>query len=345
MSNLRIDESQTLWRCLAYQWAAGATLLLLVLATDGSPRAERPGLFGVCAAAYACVAVMLGASRRLPVGLVHPTLLLGHVLVSLVIYFSGETESFFAMYYIWLNLYVFYFLGLRCGWAHTALALAGYLSTMLLLAGTVAWTPWLMTAGTMVVIGSMVGSLRARVNRLLADLSMQACRDPLTGLLNRRGFDETIAAEIERARRSGDSLSVVTADIDHFKRVNDDHGHAAGDEVLQRVAALLGAGRRPSDSAARIGGEEFVLLLPGADGGAAHDLAERLRAEVRDRFAGDAQPITVSFGIATFPSDAGGAAELLQAADEALYAAKRFGRDRCVRYGGQLTTAAPAAFT
>jgi diguanylate cyclase (GGDEF)-like protein len=319
-----------LWQYLAFQWAAGALLLTLILQATPAQQADHLALYAICAVAYVFVAVMLAGSSRLPVVLLEPTLVLGHVLISLVVYFSGEPATFLAIYYVWLNVYAFHFLGRRSGWLHTALALAFYAVTLSAMTSAPPLTPWLMTAGTMIVIGSMVASLRGRVDRLVAQLAAAATRDPLTGLLNRRGFADVIAAELERARRAERPFSLLVADIDRFKLVNDRVGHSGGDVVLRRIAELLRSGKRQVDSAARLGGEEFVLLVPDTDGDGALVLAERLRERVRATFADDAQPITLSVGIATFPDDAVDAGALLRAADDALYAAKRAGRDRSV---------------
>ena len=339
------DDSASLWQYQAYEWGAGGLLLTLILQTTDAPGADRAGLYAICAMAYVCVFVMLAFRARLPVVLIQPTLLMGYVLISFVIYFSHDVDTFFAMYYVWLNVYAFYFLRPRWGWAHTAFALVLYAITLRVLEPSPPLTPWLMTAGTLVVVGSMVVSLRGRVDRLVAELAEAARRDPLTGLLNRRGFDERIASEIQRAGRTGRPFSLIVADIDHFKRVNDRGGHSAGDEVLRRVAALLQAGKRRIDSAARLGGEEFVLLVPETDAAGALVLAERLRAQVRADFAQDPQPITMSFGIAGFPADGEEDGDLLLAADEAVFAAKHGGRDRSVLYAGRLASPPHTAAT
>jgi diguanylate cyclase (GGDEF)-like protein len=322
-----------LWTYLAFEWAAGATLLLFVLGTTRTPHADRPVLFGISALACVAVAAMLAARRRLPERLVEPALAVGHVLISAVVYFSGDATSFFAMFYVWLNVYAFYFFGMRSGWLHTALALACYAAVLVSLSDRLEYTQWLMTAGTMIVVGSMVSSLRGRVDRLVAELAEAATHDPLTGLLNRRGFGEVIASEIARSRRSERPFSLLVADIDHFKLVNDRGGHPAGDAVLRRVGHLLTTGLREIDSAARLGGEEFALLLPDTGAADAHAVAERVRRGLRQAFIHDVAPITVSIGIATFPSDADSADALMLAADNAMYTAKRRGRDRCVPFG------------
>ena len=144
---------------------------------------------------------------------------------------------------------------------------------------------------------AMEEALRA-ANRRLAE---QASRDTLTGLYNRGYFHEVLEREMARALRYGDVLAVVMIDLDGFKDVNDEHGHAAGDKVLTDIARLLRPHLRDGDILARYGGDEFVALLPNTDGGAAFVVAERLRTAVADRGYGpeDASRITMSAGIAT----------------------------------------------
>ncbi len=164
---------------------------------------------------------------------------------------------------------------------------------------------------------------------LLARLERSASTDGLTGVANRRMFDETLAREVARATRSGDRLSLLMLDVDHFKRLNDTYGHQAGDEALQAVAASLADSVRLGDLVARYGGEEFAVLLPGLDGEHAMQAAERLRGVVAG--SGTEAPVTVSAGVATYPDDARDPLTLVEAADAALYASKRAGRDRSSR--------------
>ncbi|MFN2616523.1 MAG: diguanylate cyclase [Thermoleophilaceae bacterium] len=166
--------------------------------------------------------------------------------------------------------------------------------------------------------------------RLIAELGDAALRDPLTDLLNRRGFDQSFDLELERARRARGPLSLVAADIDHFKRMNDELGHAAGDDALRRIADAMRIAKRRFDTAARVGGEEFALLVPDTDEHGAYMLAERVRAEVERAFAARDVALTLSLGIATFPLHGQSAEALAAAADQALYAAKRLGRNRAV---------------
>ena len=172
---------------------------------------------------------------------------------------------------------------------------------------------------------------RKLLGRQLEQLSVT---DPLTGLANRRRFDDTLAAEWARAQRSGRPIGLVMLDIDHFKRYNDHYGHIGGDACLRRVAAALaGVVCDGTALAARYGGEEFALILPDADSAAVFDLAQRacnaVAALHEPHAAAEGGCVTISAGIASMPPSADAAAEQLVAlADIALYEAKRAGRNR-----------------
>jgi diguanylate cyclase (GGDEF)-like protein len=174
-----------------------------------------------------------------------------------------------------------------------------------------------------------VRSLTTHVSRT----HRRAITDSLTGLYNFGFFRERLALEVERARHTSDPVSLVLFDIDHFKRYNDVHGHQEGNVVLTRVAEIFRSAGRRGDIVARFGGEEFVLLLYGATRLDAWLLAESLRARIEaETFPGAAtQPggrLTVSAGVATFPEDAAGDNQLIEASDVRLYESKRSGRNR-----------------
>ncbi len=170
--------------------------------------------------------------------------------------------------------------------------------------------------------------VRKRYERHLRDI---ATHDPLTGLANRRAFDERTAEEIGRANRYGRPLALVMVDVDHFKRINDTYGHPVGDEVLQTISAVLGSHRRANDLAARVGGEEFALLLPETEAEEARVVAERLRAAVEQQHiltrAGVVQ-VTISAGVSAWTGDIRTSSAFLASVDAALYQAKNGGRNQ-----------------
>jgi diguanylate cyclase (GGDEF)-like protein/PAS domain S-box-containing protein/putative nucleotidyltransferase with HDIG domain len=172
--------------------------------------------------------------------------------------------------------------------------------------------------------------------RYEAELERLASQDPLTGLANVRVLHERLEGEVARARRYDRPLSVVVLDIDHFKRVNDLHGHPAGDVVLRRVAQTLQGVARNGELLARVGGEEFVWLLPEADGRGAFAAADRARRAIERLDLDGVGRVTVSAGVCDL-EEALDSQDLLKRADSALYAAKRFGRDRVVRYSAHLS--------
>lgn len=154
--------------------------------------------------------------------------------------------------------------------------------------------------------------------------------DPLTGIRNRRTLEEDLTAEVALSVRHGRPLSAAIVDIDHFKQVNDEHGHLVGDDALREVAQLLAAGLRESDAAYRSGGEEFVMLLRDTDAFGAMEAAERLRLAVAAAFTGRTPSLTVSVGVAELEPSMHRPDALLAAADSALYAAKAGGRNRAI---------------
>jgi diguanylate cyclase (GGDEF)-like protein len=198
---------------------------------------------------------------------------------------------------------------------------------------------WLLVSATPIkrhgVVEEVYASFEDITERVLLsqELKLQASTDYLTGAANRRSLMQRLALEFERVKRSAGShrCAVLAVDLDLFKQVNDNHGHAAGDAVLQQVAALMRRLTRQHDLVARSGGEEFMLLLPEAGADDALALAERLRAGLR------AQPVqhqalqlavTVSVGVSPILPDDANVDAVLARADGALYAAKAGGRDR-----------------
>jgi len=175
-----------------------------------------------------------------------------------------------------------------------------------------------------------------RIHESEEALSRLAHNDMLTGLGNRRAFDDAFREVQDRKRRYGEQAALLAIDIDHFKRINDRHGHAAGDEVLRSISSLMSRNVRPMDKVFRIGGEEFVAILPGASSGQAREIANRLREAIAATpvpIDENAIAVSVSIGVAT-TTQAREQGELMELADRALYEAKSTGRN-CVVLSGE----------
>jgi diguanylate cyclase (GGDEF)-like protein len=170
-----------------------------------------------------------------------------------------------------------------------------------------------------------------RINELHAQMHEQSIRDELTGVHTRRHFVDVAERELDRVRREGGALSLVMIDLDHFKSINDAHGHLVGDVALRAVGTMLVATTRTEDLACRLGGEEFAVLMVDTDHDTALERAETWRATLAATSVladGIVLRLTASFGVATFPAQAGSLSELLRLADHRMYNAKALGRDR-----------------
>jgi diguanylate cyclase (GGDEF)-like protein len=214
--------------------------------------------------------------------------------------------------------------------------------------GSTAWLAWrgadmlattaLLTDPLMMLVIAMIASqlfyrIRQQQFALQRRLNELARTDALTGLHNRRELEQRIAEEMSRSRRHARPLSVVIGDLDHFKRVNDEYGHAVGDDVLRAVGERMRGSLRAEDLAVRWGGEEFLLLLPDTDLENAVRVADKIRLTIADRpvICGDRSVgVTISFGVAQLGKDEA-VADLVRRADDAMYRAKSEGRDRVCR--------------
>ena len=322
-------------RTYAYLFAFGGTLALLTVALPHAPDRDELGVVLPAVVAYATAFAFIVGFDRLPMAAFRFSPLLGALLATAVIAFSGATAvGAYATFFFWVVLAACYFFGLRLALLHVAFCAACY-GFVLVVAEPDAPLPalyWVMAAGTLLVAGLLMVLLRVQVERLVTRLASDAGTDPLTGLSNRRAFEEAFPRELERSTRTGQPLGLVVLDLDWFKDVNDMLGHLAGDRVLRQLADVLKRETRGIDTVARLGGEEFAVLAPGAGEEEALRLAERLRREVKAAFADHAKPLTISCGIASFPSTGGSSSDVIRAADRALYAAKDLGRDRSVTY-------------
>jgi diguanylate cyclase (GGDEF)-like protein len=228
----------------------------------------------------------------------------------------------------WPLLFAAYLLPRRT--AYWTLAVVAVCLTVILAAGSGPgrFAAWVETTTSMALTLVVILRVRQQADRLKQALAEQASTDPLTGLGNRRAFDEALEREVARHRRTRAPLSLLAVDVDHFKRINDTWGHAAGDDTLAALGELLPRLVRASDTVSRVGGEEFGVLLPDCPAPQARARADALRSEVWAASRAWTHPVTVSVGVATVPDNAGALDELLVAADMALYAAKESGRDR-----------------
>jgi diguanylate cyclase (GGDEF)-like protein len=196
------------------------------------------------------------------------------------------------------------------------------------------------------VVGIALATLLAALvlvwsrNERMQELKLQASQDPLTGLKNRRRFEEDLRTELARSRREQWAGAVLMLDLDNFKQVNDTLGHAVGDRVIADIAGVLSARMRATDVVARLGGDEFAIVLPRCELDEAEEVAEAIASSIRlHTLPGEAAPpVTASIGIATFGPETTGNEAVLSAADNAMYEAKRAGRNS-IRVAGQVVSA------
>jgi len=217
-------------------------------------------------------------------------------------------------------------LGMLLGWLDAGDALANY-----------RWQAMLVLVAMVAVLSFGLGFVYMNLERAERRSFELAMRDVLTGLANRRAILDLLRSSVARARRQGQWLSVLMVDIDHFKAVNDNHGHQAGDAVLRQVAQTLASRLRAQDQIGRFGGEEFLVLLPDTQAEGARVLADALRQAVQQTstpWGGRQIAVTISVGVCGHPlSEADSPESLIAAADRAMYQAKRLGRNRVEQVG------------
>ncbi len=248
----------------------------------------------------------------------------GVVLIGISSFLTRTTTDGSELLYMWTVLYSAYFVPLRLAAIDVVLVAAVYPTLCVSILGKHGVTPSVYLVGTSVVTLLIVSNLRRKLTHELTRTALEARTDKLTGVANRRSWDEALGRQL--ARRDP-ALSVLLIDLDHFKRLNDTYGHAAGDAALASVAAVLRGQARQSDILARVGGEEFALLLADCPLEHAAIRAEQIRAAVARTASTWETPVTISVGVAALPHHARTGEELMAAADAALYDAKGAGRD------------------
>src|SRR3954453_10813517 len=326
-------------RSLGSLFVAGAVVGLVSLALPHASSANIAGIATLCVLALALGVAFAFEGGRLPRWAFPASCYAATLLIGAALYFCDRADSPYAFFFVVVVMFAAYFLSVRQLALQIAFVAIVYPVTIAVLGATDEQPEqrWLLTIWTLIVVGAFIAILRQRVVLLIGRLSDAASTDPLTRLLNRRGFRDVFDLELERSRRSGRPCALLMGDLDPFKRVTDLLGPPAGDDSLRKFAKLLVAGKRRIDAAARMGGEEFALLLPETDEHGAYVIAERMRHTVRDAFGPDQVALTVSFGVAAYPNHGATGDQLFQAADQALYVAKELGRDRTAIYRPEVT--------
>jgi diguanylate cyclase (GGDEF)-like protein len=309
--------------------AGGLTMVVTLLA----PSTGRPSLLAFVPVGLACfgLAAYLSLAPQVPDAVLLAVPSLGTVLITAMMSIEGTTSGT-PFFYLWPMLLAAYFFQRRDVLLNFALVCATFAAAL------VFWVPvadgglimFLDTAMAVGVVTALVFMLKTQVGRLVTGLHKASTTDPLTGVLNRGAFqqrlDESLAAPNQQP------LVLALLDLDHFKLVNDRHGHPTGDRALQRFCEIVQAEARLDDALGRLGGEEFGLLLAGTDLAGAHSFADRLRATVARETAAGEVGLTVSIGLSeACPGTT--SEDLLRSADIALYSAKGAGRNRVALYG------------
>jgi diguanylate cyclase (GGDEF)-like protein/putative nucleotidyltransferase with HDIG domain len=324
-------------------YVAGAALGLISMAFPQPRGSDVPALFALYGVALAIGATTLAARDRLqPLTLLLP-LTTASVLVALGMLATDARTGVYAMFYVWIALTAAYFLTWTQVAIQAAFIAATYAAVLAIQRPDGAAEQWVIATGTVVVVCGLVGMLRRGVAGLFTRLADSARTDPLTELLNRRGFEELMEIELERSRRGESPLSLLVIDLDHFKAVNDEFGHPIGDRALRLFARALSETIRRVDRPARIGGEEFAVVLPDTEPHSAYLLAERLRRRLAEEVPAHPVRLSASIGVACSPRHGLTVSELMHAGDRALHAAKALGRDRAVMYDPEIVGSLIAA--
>jgi diguanylate cyclase (GGDEF)-like protein len=298
-----------------------------------APSAGRPPLVAFLPVGVACfaLAAYVGLAARVPDWLLLAIPPLGTLLVTAIMSIEGTTSGT-PFFYLWPMLVAAYFFQRRDVVLNFLLVCGSFAVAL------VFWVPvddgrlimLLDTAMAMGVVAALVFVLKTQVGRLMTGMHKASTTDALTGTLNRGAFQERLNETIASAESHPFVLALL--DLDHFKNVNDRHGHPAGDRALRRFCEIVQAEARLGDALGRLGGEEFALLLADTDLAGAHSFADRMRATVARETAAGEVGLTVSIGLARsapwIEAD-----ELLRNADIALYSAKAAGRNRVAVHG------------
>jgi len=284
-------------------------------------------MFAIVMVTATAAAVLLLGANGLPAWTLRATPLVGTFQISLTLVFNGERRGgaplLDELFYLWIVLWSAYYLSRLATAFNVGFIAVCYASALAVMqVGDTAITRWMSVVGAVLGCAVVVRLLSEQVQRLFGELENAARTDSLTGLSNRRDFEERAAVEFARVRRTGGSFALVVADLDRFKELNDRRGHLAGDVALRAIAALLRRELRTVDVVARLGGDEFAMLLPDVGEAEARLAAERLIRSV----ASSPVDVGMSLGVSVHGDDGNTLDELISAADQRLYDMKRASR-------------------
>jgi diguanylate cyclase (GGDEF)-like protein len=318
-----------------YLFGIGAVVAGAALVAHVSPSVDTTRIAVTAGAAAGIAVVLFVAYDAAPLWALSVFLLCGSMLIEWAVYASGDPQSPFLVFYLWITFYAFYFLSrtqalLQCGFI-------GFAYAVVLERGSEPFQTqalrWIVFTIAMMVAGLLVRMLRERIDHLLVELDGASRTDMLTGLLDERGWSAILTTEFERARRSGNRVGIVVAQLDGDAPLRDHVGERRADELLADAGALLGNTIRLNDEAARVGDEQFAVVCPYTDDQGATIMAERAGSIVRDAIDGEGSlDRTMSFGIASYPKHGTSPEALMQAARNALAEARELGGDRAVTF-------------
>src|SRR4051794_36654191 len=323
-------------------FVVGGALTLAHLALPDSANANNLLLTLAAAVCFALAALITFAHKRLPVWTYQLMLTAASFLTAFVVYASGDSTSAYTTFFFWIAISAFYFFDdAEAAEQGVILAIAVGLAVAANPGDT--WTVpvmnWIFTTCLLALAGALIGRLgHQRMSHAENRVTIAARTDQQTGLYNRRGFEEALRAEFERAQRTNRSFSVLVADVDGFHRINESFGPHAGDLAFEYIGTIIRRAKRRIDVAARIGEDEFALLLPETGDHAAYVVAERLRHELKTSFAAEPVALTISVGVVNWPMHQSTARGLINAGEQALLLAKELGGDRSAMYGENILT-------
>lgn len=309
-------DSQWMGRSVALLYISGAFLGTLTYFFPAPEETHSLGLLLNSCLGYPVALALFLYGKHLPVPYFHGLALAGVLLITFSVFLAGPTAlgASMTMIYVWVPLWICYVFPLWQGIVHVVIIAVFSGIALITVHGAIGSTVWLNVVGTNIVAAVIVGILAQR-NRKLARI------DTLTGAFNRLEWDEAVAREIKRANRFGHDVSLAYLDLDHFKTINDTQGHAAGDRLLQQLSRAARRQLRREDIFARVGGDEFALLLPNCPPDKAIRIVERMSEYLPEG-------CTLSAGVACH-RDQESEESLKQRADQALYSAKEAGRNTC----------------